>query len=81
MLFNILLPDVLQQSVRRIFHHIQHALETIRPAVIGIGHFAFSVAFGEFKEQPQMALRIARTQSAGEYRDSPHPSPAHNRSA
>jgi hypothetical protein len=58
-----MLPDVLQQAIRRIFHHIQHALKAFHPTIVRIGHFVLAVALGEFKEQAKMALRIARTQT------------------
>jgi hypothetical protein len=39
----MMLADVLQQTGRSIFHHIQHALEPIFTTVIRIGYFTFSV--------------------------------------
>ena len=54
----MLLPDMLQQPFRRVFHHIQHTLEAIRAAVVGIGHFAFGMVAGVSEEQVRVAAAL-----------------------
>jgi len=55
--------QMLEQAGRRILHHIQHTLETVRPAKIRIRHFPFGVTLGELQKQAEMALRVAWAQA------------------
>src|SRR5450759_4139180 len=57
----VLLTNLLQQSLRRILHHIQHALETIRAAVIRIRHFALRIMTRIFEEQPRLGIAVRRS--------------------
>lgn len=36
-------PNMLQQSLRRVFHHVQHALEAFRAAIVRVGNFALGM--------------------------------------
>lgn len=54
------LPDVLQQSLCRIFHHVQHALEALLTAVIRVGNFALGMMAREFEEQPHLRATARR---------------------
>ena len=58
--------DVAQQTLRRILHHIEHAFEALRAAVIRIGHrnrLATHAISHEQREFGHMLLRtIAREQ-------------------
>jgi hypothetical protein len=46
----MMLAYVFQQTVSRVFHHIQHALKAIRTSKIRIGNFKFTVVICKLEE-------------------------------
>ena len=54
----VTLPDLLQQTLRSVFHHIQDTLESVRTAIIGIRHFTFRMMTCIFEEQLRLNFAI-----------------------
>ena len=50
----------LQQPGGGLFHHIEHLLEPLGPAIVGVRHLAQFVLGGEVHEQGELALQPRR---------------------
>jgi hypothetical protein len=58
---SVTLAQVCEQTVGRLFDHVEHALETLLATVIGVGHLALRAIRCVLQKQAELVLKSGRT--------------------